>query len=208
LSLLNQAVFFSARAKLAPRRPLLPPQKTPLGSDGVSYTCGPDAFLPAGTPCTDINGNDSQCWGGKPEKADDPYSAPRAGPKGFYKEPPNRWPKGLLRLRRRVLGAKDEQVPAPRLPRAAAAQALVPSSSSPSSPSSSSSSSARPLSSSSSRAAAVPPFVVVDYASSAEAGARRYKYNPRVCPLAAYGSDDDDDGGGVGGRKGDKRGRK
>jgi len=124
--------------------------------DGISLKCPPDAFQPAGTPCADINGDDSTCLGGKPEKALDPYEGAysEAGPKGVYREPKSRFPKG-----RRLAAA------------AAGTSSRAP----------------------------MPEFVVAVQANSADNSARRYKYNPRLCPLSNGCSGDDDDSGNCGG---------
>jgi hypothetical protein len=124
--------------------------------DGINFKCPPDAFQPAGTPCTDINGNDSQCLGGKPEKAEDPYMMkPIGGPQGVYHEPKSKYPHGR-RLEATTATTRKQ---------------------------------AGKTSSS------MPDFVVAVQANSADSSARRYKYNPRVCPLAPMGGSDDDDGG-------------
>lgn len=41
--------------------------------DGRSLKCPPDSFADRGTPCTDATGADSECLGGKAQKAKDPY---------------------------------------------------------------------------------------------------------------------------------------
>jgi len=125
--------------------------------DGISLKCPPDAFQPAGTPCADINGDDSTCLGGKPERAEDPYLL--SGPGGARK------------------GRRDRG-------RRLAAEA---------------------------GAAAKAAKAALAREAEGPSGARRYKYNPRVCPMsirAAGGDDDDGGGGGKGGKAGiGKRGR-
>jgi hypothetical protein len=108
--------------------------------DGIDLKCPADAFLPAGTVCVDINGDDSTCLGGKPEKAADPYESPyTAIPRVAYQEPKSRFRKG-----RRLAGFKGG---------AAATMGA-------------------------------PELEFAIEANSADDGARRFKYNPRQCPLS------------------------
>jgi hypothetical protein len=60
-------------------RPVVGPCDEPEFCDGRSLACPPDRFSPEGTACTDANGDESECAGGKTNyKADDPLYGSKA----------------------------------------------------------------------------------------------------------------------------------